>query len=47
MEYDTLHISSEVKIEFEKERLMFREKNERFITQDEFLVEMIKHWRKK
>lgn len=43
---ESLQIDKKTKLEFEKERLQFREKNEKFVTQDEFLIELIKQWKK-
>jgi len=43
--FETINISQTTKNEFEKERLNLRVKQEKFITQDEFLIALIKNWR--
>ncbi len=42
---ETINTSFKTKVEFEKERNNFKAKENKQISQDEFVKELIKHWR--
>jgi len=44
---ETINTSFKSKIEFEKERNNFKAKEGKQISQDNFIKELIKHWRMK
>jgi len=44
---ETINTTFETKMEFEKERNNFKSKEGKQISQDEFIIELIKFWRMK
>jgi len=43
---ETIQVSKDIKKQFERDRFMFKEKEDRLVTQNEFLGILIKSWRK-
>jgi hypothetical protein len=44
---ETINIEKKTKLEFEKERFNLRMKENKIISQDEFIEILIKNWREK
>lgn len=44
---ETINITPETKLQFEKERFMLRMKTGKIVSQDELVMMFIKHWRVK